>query len=71
MKERLFFLISMLLVAFQILISLPIAIWLHNQFYFSAKIWDSIGVLGLLFFAVSALLFLLAVRNNLIYGFPI
>jgi len=73
-KERLLFFIAMLLVAFQILISLPIAIWLHNQFNFSAAIGDSIGVIGLLFFVVSALLFLVAVsvpgkiRN---YLFPI
>jgi hypothetical protein len=51
----------MVLVAFQILVSLPIAIWIHNQFNFSAVIWDSIGVFSVFFLAVSAVLFLFAI----------
>ena len=63
MKQRLLFFVSMLLVAFQIFISLPIAIWLHNQFNFSAALSDSIGVLASFFLAVSILLLLLALAT--------
>ena len=72
MKQRMLLFIAMLLVAFQILVSFPIAIWLHNQFDFSAVISDSIGVFGLSFLTVSVLLLLVAVavpqkiRNHLL-----
>jgi hypothetical protein len=75
MKGRMLLFISMLLVAFQILVSLPIAIWIHNQFNFSAVVWDSVGVLVLTFLAVSVLLFLLTIsiprkiRNYLLPAF--
>lgn len=74
MKERFWFFTSMFLVAFQIFIALPIAVWLHNQFNFSAAFSDSITVFGLLLIAITCILLLLALitpRNIQKHLFPV
>jgi len=60
MKERLLFFVAMFLIVFQVLISLPIAIWLDNQFNFDVALRDVAGILGFLILATAALLLLVS-----------
>ncbi len=60
MKEKWLFFLAMFIVAFQILVSFPIAIWSHNQFNFSIGLWDAISIFGYVSSAVSVSLLLVA-----------
>lgn len=58
LKSLLF--IALLLLAFQILVSFPIAVWLNNQFDLISELHDSLAVFALSFLVVSIGLFLIA-----------
>jgi len=60
MREKLLIFVAMNLLVFQVLISLPITIWLHNQFNFQVALIDAAGILGFLLLASSAVFLLLA-----------
>jgi len=58
LKIKLLFFLSLLIVAFQLLISFPITIWVQNQFNFGVELLYAISLLGMVFCGISAFLFL-------------
>ncbi len=60
MKEKVLFFVAMELLVFQVIISMPITIWLHNQFNFNIALLDAVGIMGFIFLASTVLLLLFA-----------
>ena len=60
LKIKLLFFISLLMVAFQLLVSFPMTIWLQNKFSFGVELVNAISLVGIVFCGVSLFLFLVA-----------
>ena len=60
LKIKLLFFLSLLIVAFQLLISFPITIWLQNQFNFGVDLVYALSLFGMIVLAVSVFLLFVA-----------